>query len=122
VWTQELLERSPERELAIACCKKLSPVERRLAWERYEVKKMYELLCGGPVKLDLNDLEPQMASEVAEMRRLSRAKVPWVDGDREYSDLDLPVPPLPRSENPLRHGDPNLDPSLNPNFWRGGAW
>ena len=122
MWTHGLLERSPQRELQIACCSKLAPGERTLAWQRYEVKKAYEMLCGPQVRCDLNDFEPQMAAEVAEVRRLAGAKIPWSESEREYSDLDLPVPPLPRSENPLRSGDPNLDLSLDPNFWRGGSW
>ncbi|MDE2098138.1 MAG: hypothetical protein KGL39_12865 [Patescibacteria group bacterium] len=77
MWAIGLLDRSPAGELQIACCAKLPPDERRAAWRRYEIKKTYELVCGATVRFDLNDLEPQEAAEVAEIRRLAGAKIPW---------------------------------------------
>lgn len=77
VWTDALLRRSPEVELRVACSPNISAEGRLLAWQRYEIKRAYESVCGERIVLDLNELDPELAPAVAEYRRLCGGLVLW---------------------------------------------
>jgi hypothetical protein len=93
-WTDELLRRNPELELRAACSPNISAEGRLLAWQRYEIKRWYEAVCGAKVLLDLNELDEDMAPQVVELRKLSSGAILW------RACLPAPQPLEPRADLP----------------------
>lgn len=79
MWSDTLLRLTPEQELTMARSEKFSSDSRSAAYARYEVKRYYEVVVlADRVKLDVTDLDPQMAAEITRLRARIGINAPWV--------------------------------------------
>lgn len=71
MWTDTLLKLTLEQERSIAANARFAPGAREAAYRRLVAKSWYETLVLQPVvKIDLEDLDPQDAAEVTQLRTL----------------------------------------------------
>lgn len=71
VWSDTLLRLTLEQEEQIYLNARFSPAMREEAYRRAEAKRWFDTLIAAPhLTLDLNDLEPRDAAEVAQLRNL----------------------------------------------------
>ena len=79
VWTDVTLKLTPTQELQIATSDRFTPAARSDAFKRWTAKRWYEtIVLAKRLTLDLQQIDPQEAAEVAHLRSLvGVVSPPW---------------------------------------------